>query len=179
MQTTSELVSTMNRPIPFKFVKLLLICFLLMAASAQAGENDPDISMLERGRYLIIISGCNDCHTAGYIMSDGQVPVDQWLTGVSFGWRGPWGTTYGANLRLFVAAMNEDQWVTTARTLRRRPPMPWFNLNQVSENDLRAMYQFIRSLGESGEPAPAYVPPDQEPPPPYATFPAPPPDEGE
>ena len=172
-------MTSMTRPIAFKFLKFLPIYFLLFAALAQAGEDDFDGSMLERGRYLITIAGCNDCHTAGYILGDGKVPVEQWLTGDSFGWRGPWGTTYGPNLRLFVAGLDEDQWVTTARTLVRRPPMPWFNLNAMSENDMRAVYQFIRSLGEPGEPAPAYLPPDQEPPPPYATFPAPPPAEAE
>jgi hypothetical protein len=51
-----------------------------------------------------------------------------------------------------------------------RPPMPWFNLNAMTEEDLRAMYQYINSLEPKGEPAPAYLPPDQEPPPPYIQF---------
>ena len=54
------------------------------------------------------------------------------------------------------------------------PPMPWFNLNAMTAEDLGAMYQFLRYLGPAGTPAPAYVPPDQEPAGPYATFPAPP-----
>jgi hypothetical protein len=41
--------------------------------------------------------------------------------------------------------------------------MPWFNLNQMSEADALAIYEYIRHLGAAGEPAPAYVPPDQEP----------------
>ena len=41
-------------------------------------------------------------------------------------------------------------------------------------DDLRAIYQFVRSLGPKGRPAPAYVPPDQSPPAPYVQFPAPP-----
>jgi len=169
----------MNRPQSFQILKTLPILFLLTAASAQAGEHEPDASMIERGRYITVIAGCNDCHTAGYILSEGETPEDQWLKGDTFGWRGPWGTTYGPNLRLFVSGLSEDDWVTTAKTLRRRPPMPFFAVNAMSEDDLRAMYRFIRSLGEPGEPAPAYLPPDQEPPPPYATFPAPPPSEGE
>ena len=36
---------------------------------------------------------------------------------------------------------------------------------------------YIRSLGEPGQPAPAYVPPDQEPTTAYARFPSPPPGE--
>ncbi len=60
------------------------------------------------------------------------------------------------------------------RTLKRRPPMPWYTLNKMHEDDLRALYRFIRSLGEPGNPAPAYLPPDQEPKTPYALFPSPP-----
>jgi mono/diheme cytochrome c family protein len=54
-----------------------------------------DAETVERGRYLVTITGCNDCHTAGYLASEGQTPEEQWLTGDTFGWRGPWGTTFG------------------------------------------------------------------------------------
>jgi hypothetical protein len=106
--------------------------------------------------------------------ANGSVPVNQWLSGDSFGWRGPWGTTYGANLRLFMSTMSEDEWIKTAKTLVRRPPMPWFNLNSMAEEDLRAIYHFARSLGDPGDPAPDYLPPGEEPGMPYALFPAPP-----
>lgn len=52
--------------------------------------------------------------------------------------------------------------------------MPWFTLNEMEEDDLKALYHFVRYLGPAGEPAPAYVPPGQEPNPPYALFPSPP-----
>lgn len=129
---------------------------------------------VERGKYLAQLAGCNDCHTAGYLMSNGAIPESEWLKGASFGWRGPWGTTYAPNLRLFVKDMSEDQWLTIARNLKRRPPMPWYTLNRMHEDDLRALYRFIISLGEPGEQAPPYVPPDQEPSTPYALFPLPP-----
>jgi len=133
-----------------------------------------DMKTVERGRYLLRTSGCNDCHTAGYLPSEGKTPEALWLTGDTFGWRGPWGTTYAANLRLLAGQMTEKQWVARAKTLKTRPPMPWFNLNAMTAEDLGAMYQFLRYLGPAGKPAPAYVPPDQEPAGPYATFPAPP-----
>jgi len=84
---------------------------------------------VDRGKYLVTIAGCNDCHTTGFLASEGKTPEDLWLTGDSFGWRGPWGTTYGSNLRIVVQALSEDQWVTLARNLTARPPMPWFALN--------------------------------------------------
>jgi len=151
---------------------LFLTCF---AGGARSAEPALDNEMVDRGRYIARIAGCNDCHTPDYLLHDGDVPVDQWLSGDSFGWRGPWGTTYPPNLRLFISNMSEDEWVITAQTLKRRPPMPWFNLNSMAETDMRALYQFIRSLGDPGQPAPAYLPPDVEPKTPYALFPSPPP----
>jgi len=148
----------------------------LQGTRADTAASGTGSSLVDRGRYLARVSGCNDCHTPGYFMNEGKTPVEQWLTGGSLGWRGPWGTTYGSNLRLFVKDMSESQWVEVARTLKRRPPMPWFNLNTMDEADLRALYQFIRSLGDPGQPAPAYVPPGEEPKTPYALFPSPPAD---
>lgn len=144
------------------------------AASSWSAAAKNDAAMIERGRYIAQLGGCNDCHTSGYLMSNGEIPESRWLLGDSFGWRGPWGTTYAPNLRLFLKDMSEDQWVTVARTLKRRPPMPWYTVNQMHEEDLRALYRFIVSLGEPGDAAPAYVPPDQEPVTPYALFPSPP-----
>ena len=130
---------------------------------------------LERGKYLVRIGGCNDCHTPGYLLSEGKTPEELWLTGDTFGWRGPWGTTYPPNLRILMQGLTEDQWVSLAKSLKTRPPMPWFTLNIMKDEDLRAIYEYTRHLGSGGGPAPAYVPPDKAPSPPYALFPSPPP----
>jgi mono/diheme cytochrome c family protein len=133
-----------------------------------------DQQQVQRGRYLVKIAGCNDCHTAGYALSGGKVPEAQWLTGDRLGWRGPWGTTYAINLRLYMKDMSETNWVQVAKKLQSRPPMPWFALHDMTEQDLRAIYQYITALGPAGEAAPAYVPPNAEPKGPYVQFPAPP-----
>jgi mono/diheme cytochrome c family protein len=130
--------------------------------------------VLDRGRYIVKIAGCNDCHTAGYAQSGGEVPEAQWLTGDALGWSGPWGTTYAANLRLLVAGIGEEEWVRRARSAQYRPPMPWFALRDMSDADLRAAYRFVRSLGPAGNPAPAYVPPGGKVNGPAVTFPSPP-----
>ena len=134
----------------------------------------PSAQRVERGRYIAKIAGCNDCHTPGYMESAGGVPEAQWLTGDALGWRGPWGTTYAINLRLYVQGMTEQQWLAVARALRSRPPMPWFALRDMTDEDLRSIYEFVRALGPGGGPAPAYVPPDRTPPTPYVQFPEPP-----
>jgi mono/diheme cytochrome c family protein len=126
---------------------------------------------VERGRYLVRITGCNDCHTAGYAMSGGKTPEAEWLGGDPLGWRGPWGTTYAPNLRLYMQALTEEEWIRKAKTLSTRPPMPWFNVNAMSRTDLSAIYRYVRHLGPAGKPAPAYVPPDKTPPQPYVQFP--------
>jgi len=124
---------------------------------------------VERGRYLSIIGGCNDCHTPGYLEKSGAVPESLWLSGSPVGFQGPWGTTYAANLRLLAASMSEAQWLTHARAARR-PPMPWFNVRTMSDPDLSAIYAYLRSLGPGGASAPAYVPPGENVATPYIDF---------
>jgi mono/diheme cytochrome c family protein len=155
-----------------KFV--LFLAFLSVSTGINQAIAQP-AQTLERGKYLVRIGGCNDCHTPGYLLSEGKTPEALWLTGSTFGWRGPWGTTYAPNLRILMQRITEDQWVSLAKSLKARPPMPWFNLNIMKDEDLRAIYQYVRHLGPGGKPAPAYVPPDKEPNPPYALFPSPPP----
>jgi mono/diheme cytochrome c family protein len=150
----------------------------LAAALAVACIAEPALAQSRRptdavalGRYLIQTSGCNDCHTAGYVQSNGKVPEKDWLTGDVLGWRGPWGTTYATNLRLYFAGLSEAQWLQAARTMEPRPPMPWFNVRAMADDDLRAIHAYMRQLGPAGKPAPAYLPPDRQPKPPFVQFP--------
>jgi mono/diheme cytochrome c family protein len=148
-----------------------LVFLALCAALPAAAQDKKADAMVERGRYVVTIGGCNDCHTPNYAPSGGKVPEKEWLTGDALGWRGPWGTTYPSNLRLYMQDLSEEQWVRKAKGLMTRPPMPWFNVRAMSARDLRAMYRYIRHLGPAGKPAPAYVPPDRTPPPPFVQFP--------
>lgn len=156
---------------------LMLSCIAAGAVVAADTTSSPGTdatvgaaSEREAGRYLVVIGGCNDCHTAGWPESGGKVPEDDWLTGVPVGFRGPWGTTYPSNLRLLVDEIEEDAWVAMFRTRNALPPMPWMNLNQMSEPDARAMYRFIRSLGKAGARMPTAVAPGVEPETPYIDF---------
>jgi mono/diheme cytochrome c family protein len=141
---------------------------LLLAAGAQAQPPVVDAEP-SRGRYLVATSGCNDCHTAGYMQKEGQVPEAEWLTGDSIGWQGAWGTTYPANLRLLFQQIDEDEWLVRARQAMR-PPMPSPSLRAMSVADLKAIYRYVRSLGAKGQPAPAYVPPGEKVTTPYFDF---------
>lgn len=125
---------------------------VLVQFPAFAGSGG-DARMLERGKYLARIAGCNDCHTPGFAESGGNTPAQQWLTGSPVGFQGPWGTTYPTNLRLYVRDKSESEWLARARQ-PMGPPMPWFNLRDMPDKDLIALYRFIRSLGPAGEAAP-------------------------
>ena len=144
------------------------------ATKLEKGATKADRKQIDRGRYLLAVGNCNDCHTDGFAPSDGKVPEKEWLLGGALGFRGPWGTTYATNLRLSLSRMSEEAWVKYAKGLKTRPPMPWFNLNQWMDSDLRAFYQYVRQLGPVGEPAQSYLPPDKEPKPPFLQWPAPP-----
>ena len=101
---------------PSRVLSVVLSCAIGLVVACQAAAPDGQVEPhmiggtdVERGRYLAIIGGCNDCHTDGYLQAEGDVPEDRWLLGSPVGWRGPWGTTYPPNLRLSVQALTEDQ----------------------------------------------------------------------
>jgi hypothetical protein len=146
--------------------ELLVVTALGVGATVSHAQ---DVSV-ERGAHIAIIGGCHDCHTAGYAGSNGQIDPEAALKGDAVGFQGPWGTTYPSNLRIVAAGKSEDEWVEYLKTFEARPPMPWFNVHQFAEADMRALHRYILSLGEPGEPAPAFVPPGEKPTTPYVVF---------
>ena len=161
---------------------LMMLCGIIFLISCtsntdeQEGEGtnkEPHIvasSQIEAGRYIAIIGGCNDCHTEGYLQSEGNVPEEDWFAGSVLGWRGPWGTTYPPNLRLSVQEMTEEEWVMILHEREDLPPMPWMNVNQMSEEDAKALYQYLKSLGPKGKHSPEALDPGVEPETPYLSL---------
>jgi mono/diheme cytochrome c family protein len=136
-------------------ITLAAIAAAAVTVSIAGPVQDGSIS---HGRYLVTITGCHDCHTPGHAQSGGHAPAARWLTGSAVGYQGPWGVSYPANLRLTVQSMTETQWLIFARA-QKRPPMPWFSLRDMSDQDLIDIYRYIRSLGPAGVPAPDAVAP--------------------
>lgn len=159
----------MSRRINASVSALILACAIPLAYGASNAT--VDTKQVGRGRYLVQTSGCNDCHTAGYAQSGGKVPESEWLKGDVVGWRGPWGTTYASNLRMVIGSMSREQWLKHARTMEPRPPMPWFNVRAMTDQDLGAIHAYVKSLTPVGDAAPAYVPPTQTPSGPVVQFP--------
>ena len=172
----------MNRSVS-GFSLLSLAVMALAACSAPAAPETTaakpvgpsETELLARGEYLVRIAGCNDCHTPAYAERGGEVPRQEWLVGSPLGFSGPWGTTYAANLRMKVAEMDEAGWLKYTADLRTRPIMPDFAIRAMHEDDRRALYRFIKSLGPGGQKAPEYLPPGQTPPLPYMQMVLPPP----
>ena len=70
---------------------------------------------------------------------------------------GPWGVSYAINLTpdevTGIGIWNEALFIKTLRTGRHwgtsrpiLPPMPWENLAKMTDEDLKAMYAYLRSI---------------------------------
>jgi mono/diheme cytochrome c family protein len=72
-------------------------------------------------------------------------------------WAGPWGISYAANLTpdantglgiwtedMFIQAMRTGKHMGSGRDIL--PPMPWRGLAGLSDDDLRAIFAYLRSI---------------------------------
>jgi|SRR5579863_8932347 len=106
--------------------------------------------LVERGAYLVQISGCSDCHTP---QQRGE-PLPGMAFAGGFELKGPFGTVTSANItpdptgisyyneNIFVQAMRTGK--VGARTLN--PIMPWIMLRNMTDDDLKAMFAYLRTL---------------------------------
>ena len=155
------------------FPLLALLAGTIVAGLVSAAQ-ESDRELVARGRYLVMLGGCNDCHTPGFAATEGKVPEPAWLTGDRLGWQGAWGTTYPPNLRLRIGSMDLATWKAYAHHLKTRPPMPYWAVNAMADDDLEALWTYVHALGPAGEPAPQALPPGVEAKGPVVSFPAPP-----
>jgi mono/diheme cytochrome c family protein len=151
----------------FGRIAILSATVAFLAGIGTSPPANPQQRMLDRGRFLVVYGGCNECHTPGWTDSDGRLPVSRWMTGSTVGFRGPWGTAYPVNVRLWFRETSEADWLNAVATRAGHPPMKWTDLRALNIADRRAIYRFIRSLGPAGNPAPNDLPPEREPTTPY------------
>lgn len=136
-----------------------------IARGATTTSSESAAATIARGKYLVTIGACNDCHSPGWRESDGRLPLEKWLVGSSVGLREAWGTSYPANLRVLFSRIAEDQWLFEVRTRGGR--MQWHDLRHLTLSDQRSIFRFIHSLGPKGALTPTDVAPDREPTTPY------------
>lgn len=72
-------------------------------------------------------------------------------------WVGPWGISYAANLTsdpTGIGSWNESQFIYSMRYGKLKgvpggrdmmPPMPWQNYSQMTDNELRAIFAYLKS----------------------------------
>ena len=83
---------------------------------------------------------------------------------------GPWGTTYAINLtpepisgmgiwteEMFVSALRKGKHFGESRPIM--PPMPWQAYGKMTDQDLKAVFAYLRSIPPVKNEVPAYEPP--------------------
>jgi len=89
-------------------------------------------------------------------------------------WTGPWGISYAANLtpdvntgmgiwteEMFHKAMRTGKHMGAGREIL--PPMPWQSLNSLTDDDLKAVYAYLRSVPAIKNRVPDPLPPGGQP----------------
>jgi mono/diheme cytochrome c family protein len=123
---------------------------IFCAATASAEE-----SQVERGKYLVTIGSCNDCHTPGYFL--GKPDFSRRLAGSDVGFTIPGvGAFVGRNLtpdkETGLGNWTDDQIISAITAgirpdgRRLAPIMPWQGLSHLSSDDAHAIVAYLRSL---------------------------------
>jgi mono/diheme cytochrome c family protein len=129
----------------------LLVAALIFGASAASAAD----TQIERGKYLVTISGCGSCHTPGALL--GKLDSTRLLAGseVGFGIPGV-GVFVGGNLtpdketglgdwttEQIIAAITKGD---TPSGRKLFPVMPWPDLANLSPDDAQAIAAYLKSL---------------------------------
>ena len=130
----------------------LLVAASIVGASTTAFAADPQV---DRGKYLVTITGCNDCHTPGALL--GKPDFSRTLGGSDVGFGIPGlGTFVGQNLtpdketglgnwtaEQIVAAITKGE---TPDGRKLFPVMPWPALANLTADDAQAIVAYLKSL---------------------------------
>jgi mono/diheme cytochrome c family protein len=144
---------------------LVLIC----VSSSRAFAADPAV---ERGKYLVNIAGCNDCHTPGYFL--GKPDMARFLGGSEVGFEIPGlGVFHGPNLtpdkETGLGSWTDAQIVTalqkgtTPDGRMLAPIMPWHAFANLTPQDAQAIVGFLRSISPVKNKVPGPFGPTEQP----------------
>ena len=88
---------------------------------------------------------------------------------------GPWGVSFAANLTSdqsgignwteenFIRALKEGRYKGIANSRMLLPPMPWQNFANVTEDDIKAIFAYLKSIPPVSNVVPAAIIADQKP----------------
>ncbi len=91
-------------------------------------------------------------------------------------WVGPWGVSYSANLTsdtTGIGMWNEDQFVYAIRNGKLKglagsrsllPPMPWPSFKNLTDDELKAIFSYLKSTKPVVNMVPPPLPPESAPP---------------
>ncbi len=127
------------------------------------GPNGPEPDM------SLALSG----HREGAELPPPPKPNGPWIASTNAdltAWSGPWGISFTFNLtpdeNTGIGSWSEDTFVRALKTGRHMgvarpilPPMPWQNFAQLSDEDLRALYAYLRTLRPIKNRVPQPIPP--------------------
>jgi mono/diheme cytochrome c family protein len=134
----------------YRVLLAVMVAAALPVVSVRAA--DPQV---ERGKYLVTLGGCTDCHTPGHFV--GHPDMARYLGGSDVGFGVPgMGVFVGPNLtpdkQTGLGAWTAQQIVTAITTGVRpdgrilAPVMPWRGLAALTKSDALAMAAFLKSL---------------------------------
>ena len=114
-----------------------------------------DRKAVERGKYLVTLGGCTDCHTPGYFFGKPDTP--RYLGGSEVGFEIPGlGVFHGPNLtpddETGLGRWSEQDIVTALQTGKRpdgrelAPIMPWRALASLTPADVEAIAAYLKTL---------------------------------
>ena len=105
------------------------------------------------------------------------LPAGPWIVSTTWdltAWSGPWGVSYAINLtpdqdtgigiwteEMFIASMRTGMHMGEASSRPILPPMPWQDLKHLTDDELKALFAYLRSLPPTKNrvPDPVILPP--------------------
>jgi mono/diheme cytochrome c family protein len=127
-----------------------------LAAFVQPAEaqNKQSNQQIARGKYLVSLMGCTDCHTPGYFL--GKPDTARYLGGSDVGFAIPPGVFYGPNLTpdkdTGLGNWTDAQIIAAIKTGKRPdgrelvPVMPYRGFANLTNADARAIVAYLRSI---------------------------------
>lgn len=162
----------MSQFLPFAIVGAAAMMFAGAAAFAPPVNADPQAEQLARGKYLVNLGGCNDCHTSGYFF--GKPDMSRHLGGSDVGFEIPGlGVFHGRNLtpdkETGIGNWSSEDIVTAIQTGVRpdgrqlAPIMPWMAFSKLTKDDAYAIAAYLKSLPPVNNKVPGPFGPTEKP----------------
>jgi mono/diheme cytochrome c family protein len=141
---------------------------VVLATTAGVGAQTP----VERGKYLVIVASCTDCHTPGHFF--GKPDMARFLGGSEVGFEIPGlGVFHGPNLtpdpETGLGKWSAEDIVTAIQTGARpdgrklAPIMPWAAFASLTKEDAHAIAAYLKTLPPVKNKVPGPFGPTQKP----------------